>query len=77
MNKILWFKFVLTGDKFMPELYFKELAFIYLVLVDHLLNIAKGSLSKKILKDKAYEVARKEGSRIRSKCKLRTRWIIT
>ena len=36
-------------------------------------DLAKGSLSKKILKDKAYEVARKEGSRIRSKCKLRTR----
>ena len=40
-------------------------------------DLAKGSLSKKILKDKAYEVARKEGYRIRSKCKLRTRWIIT
>ena len=32
-------KFLLTGDKFMPEFHFKEPGF--LVVVDHLLNIVK------------------------------------
>ena len=39
MNKIIN-KFLLTGDKFMPELHLKQPAF-FIVLVDHLLNMVK------------------------------------
>ena len=39
MNKIIN-KFLLTGDKFMPELSLKQQDLL-IVLVDHLLNIVK------------------------------------
>ena len=39
MNKIIN-KFLLTGDKFMPDLHSEQSGFTYIV-VDHLLNIVK------------------------------------
>ena len=40
MNEIVN-KFLLAGDKFMPEMHLKQPGFNYIVLVDHLLKIMK------------------------------------
>ena len=94
MNKIIN-KFLLTGDKFMPELHLKQPGFTYSVCgpftkhseriqkfketgnlkhlykneldkawfahnatCSHSKDLAKGTISDKILKDRAYEIAR-------------------
>ena len=65
MNKIIN-RFLLTGDKVMPELHLKS-QHLLIVLVGHLLNIVKefknweetGNWKQfKIFKDRVYEIAR-------------------
>ena len=87
MNNIIN-KFLLTGEKFMPELHLKQPGFTYIVFVPftklheriqkfreagnlkHLYrntahsdskDLTKGTISDKILKDRAYEVAGNHG----------------
>ena len=53
MNKIIN-KFLLTGDKFMPELHLKQHGFTYK-------DLAERTISDKILKDRAFKIGRNHG----------------